>query len=196
MTFSELAKKMIDCTEINPVLSIQEISDFILCELPENPAVAIHKGIKNIEEKQKQWWKVDYTTKKRINEEIKKTNTELEEWMVRKRKRKDILVDVYIEDCLEKKKQLKARLASLGKFKHSDEKERARAVPITMFLDFNSAGFARCLWHDERTGSLHLLPSKNAAWCFSCGTRYDSIAAVMKLHGVDFSKAVKIILNQ
>lgn len=199
MIFSDLAKKMISCAEIDPPLSFQEIWDFISCELPENPVIAMSEGIQRIEERRKEWERTDYGTKKRINEEIRTVNREIEEWMDRKRKKTTAFADIWIEDCLKKKKKLRARLAFSGKIKTSDDKAWAKLVPIDSFLTFNSAGFASCVFHKipgekSTSPSLKYYPIDNHCYCFSCTKRGDSIECMMAKEGIDFTHAIKRLL--
>lgn len=82
--------------------------------------------------------------------------------------------------------------------KHTENKdalniEMAKVRPITDYLDFNKAGFAKCLWHGngmEKTGSLKYYDKTNSVYCFSCQEHHDVIDVVMKLHGISFKDAV------
>lgn len=81
----------------------------------------------------------------------------------------------------------------------SADVRRAKEVPITQFIKFSYDGFARCIWHDEKTGSMkYNKPGTkygNTVKCFGCGAMGDPIDVVMKLRNVEFGEAVKIILN-
>lgn len=68
---------------------------------------------------------------------------------------------------------------------------RAKAVPITQFVEVNRAGFASCLKHDERTGSMKVYPKDNRFHCFSCGWDGTVIDVVMQIDGCSFIEAVK-----
>jgi hypothetical protein len=71
---------------------------------------------------------------------------------------------------------------------------RAKAYPIDEMVSFNGAGNARCLWHAEKTASLHYYREENKTWCFGgCGRGYDAIDVYMKLHHVGFKEAVKAL---
>lgn len=82
----------------------------------------------------------------------------------------------------------------------SSDVRRAKEVPITQFIKFSYDGFARCIWHDEKSGSMkYNRPGTrygNTVKCFGCGAMGDPIDVVMKLRNVEFGEAVKIILNQ
>lgn len=66
---------------------------------------------------------------------------------------------------------------------------RAREFPIDQLIEFNRAGFARCIWHQEKTPSMHL--KGNHVYCFSCQHHGDAIEVYMQIHGVDFKNAVR-----
>lgn len=51
-----------------------------------------------------------------------------------------------------------------------------------------------CPFHKERTGSFFIFPD-NHCHCFSCGFHGGPIDFVMKLHKLDFPKAIKFLLN-
>jgi CHC2 zinc finger len=69
-------------------------------------------------------------------------------------------------------------------------KERARAYPIDELVEFKR-GVACCLWHSEKTGSMHYYKKDNRVKCFGCGMYGDSIAVYMKIYNVGFIEAVK-----
>ena len=77
---------------------------------------------------------------------------------------------------------------------------KAKEVPITQFIKFSYDGFAKCIFHNEKTGSMkYNQPGTkygNTVKCFGCGAMGDTIDVVMKLHNVEFGEAVKIILNK
>jgi CHC2 zinc finger len=76
------------------------------------------------------------------------------------------------------------------------DKDSARLVPITDFIEFDRAHFARCLWHEEDTGSMKYYPKNNTTHCFGCGKHGDVIDVVMKQFNVNFTSALKILLKK
>lgn len=74
--------------------------------------------------------------------------------------------------------------------------ERAKKVPINMFVKMNYSNFCCCLWHIEKTPSMKWYPDKNKVYCFGCNAHKDVIDVVMQQNGVDFKEAIKIILNK
>ena len=66
---------------------------------------------------------------------------------------------------------------------------RARAFPIKNLLKINSAGFAQCFKHTDKTPSLYC--RNNFAHCFSCEWTGDTIAILMERDGLSFIESVK-----
>jgi len=53
-----------------------------------------------------------------------------------------------------------------------------------------------CPFHDEKTPSFHVTPTKNLYHCFGCGAAGSVIDFVMRKDGVDFRRAVDVILTE
>lgn len=77
---------------------------------------------------------------------------------------------------------------------YDDEVKRAKAVLIEDVIPVGHDNKTICLWHNERTASMHIYPD-NHFFCFACGKHGDVIDIVMELQKVDFKGAVKW-LNQ
>lgn len=72
---------------------------------------------------------------------------------------------------------------------------RAKSYPITDMLTFNREHKALCIWHSEKTPSLHYYKKNNTVYCFGgCGKAADAIDVYRKLHGSTFGEAVKALL--
>lgn len=69
--------------------------------------------------------------------------------------------------------------------------EKAKAFPITDLIEFNNSNMARCIFHTEKTPSLHYYPRTNSCYCFSCNTYADSIKVFQQLNNCTFLEAVK-----
>lgn len=74
--------------------------------------------------------------------------------------------------------------------------EKARLYPIGNLIKLQRGANIKCLWHEERTGSLHYYPKTNSLYCFGmCGKAYDVIDVYQKLNNCGFKEAVKEILK-
>lgn len=71
--------------------------------------------------------------------------------------------------------------------------DRAKSFPIVQLLEFNHQGFARCIWHDEKTPSMKYYPAQNRVYCFSCNAHGDAVDVYMKMRGYSFKEAVKAL---
>lgn len=72
--------------------------------------------------------------------------------------------------------------------------QKAKSVPITAFVQFRQ-GKAPCIWHEERTPSMHLYPETNRVFCYGCNKRADVIDVVMKLENLSMKDAIKKLLS-
>ncbi len=97
-----------------------------------------------------------------------------------------------IDDYL-RKTQARKSVASGGIT--GEDIARAKNVPITDYLEFNRAWFANCLWHNEKSPSLHYHEGTNRVFCFGCGKKGDSIDVYMAQHNLQFISAVKQMLR-
>lgn len=69
---------------------------------------------------------------------------------------------------------------------------RAKSYPITNMVTFDRRGKSPCLWHSERTASLHYYQKTNTCYCFGgCGRSYDAIDVYRIIHACSFTDAVK-----
>jgi len=106
--------------------------------------------------------------------------------------------DDWLLDILEGKRQKledeAMKIKWLLKGEESNQNlEVAKRIPISNFLEFTRAGFTKCLWHEERTGSLKYYPKTNHVYCYAgCGKK-DVVDVVMQLRNVDFKEAIKIL---
>lgn len=58
-------------------------------------------------------------------------------------------------------------------------------------VDVDRGGFTRCLWHNEKTGSLKIYPGDRGFHCFGCGVSGSVIDLVMKLFDESAGDACK-----
>lgn len=74
----------------------------------------------------------------------------------------------------------------------ADKILQAKSVPIETLINFNRAGFAKCIWHDEKTPSMKLMKD-NHVHCFGCQAHGDSLDVYMHLNGCDFQTAIRAL---
>lgn len=101
---------------------------------------------------------------------------------------------LYRDECLQLSEEREFKL--LGKMERESGNsniEKARGYPIDEIIDFKH-GFAKCLWHDEKSPSLHHIKKENLAHCFGCNETYDSIDAAQKVWGLSFTQALKKLM--
>ena len=69
--------------------------------------------------------------------------------------------------------------------------EHIKKIPILDFLNFNSQGYTRCLWHSEKTASLKYYPKQNLVHCFGCGVTKNVIQIYAELNKITYKEAIK-----
>lgn len=71
--------------------------------------------------------------------------------------------------------------------------ERAKEYPVENLVDIPKNRAICCLWHDEKTPSLHLSRNNKLRCYGSCGKSFDSIDTYRQLHGATFHEAVRAL---
>lgn len=71
----------------------------------------------------------------------------------------------------------------------------AKEVPIEQFIKVGRNGFAKCIFHSEKTGSMKIYKEDNRFHCFGCSKNGDSIDFIMQQEGLDFINAVKFLIK-
>jgi DNA primase len=79
-------------------------------------------------------------------------------------------------------------------------KERVDIVDlIGGYIKLEKAGQnfkARCPFHNEKTASFHISPSRQTYYCFGCGKKGDVFTFVEEMEGTDFRGALKILADK
>lgn len=75
-----------------------------------------------------------------------------------------------------------------------DEIERAKTYPIEQLIQFGKDKKAKCIWHNEKSGSLHLYDT-NKVFCFGCSKGGDAIDVYMTLNNATFKEAIEYLAN-
>lgn len=83
------------------------------------------------------------------------------------------------------------------KTKYTDGRDlqQAKQTSLDHFLKFDTAGYARCPFHNERTPSLKR-HNDGKWWCYGCGIGGDCIDLVRRMNDLSLSEAIKMILSR
>ncbi len=76
-----------------------------------------------------------------------------------------------------------------------DELSCAKQHPIHEFIKFGQNQKASCIFHSEKTSSMHYYKEKNRIFCFGCGKSADAVDVYMQLHNCSFLEAVRALQN-
>lgn len=99
------------------------------------------------------------------NEEALKTSREIEERLIRK---------------------MTARNSAVG------DVDKAKQYPLDELVEFKH-GFARCVFHTEKTGSMKFYKEQNRAHCFSCNKSFDAIDIYRQINNCSFREAINYL---
>src|SRR3954469_10934281 len=79
-------------------------------------------------------------------------------------------------------------------------KERLSIVDvISSYLKLEKAGGnykAPCPFHNEKTPSFFISPSRGSYYCFGCGAKGDIFTFVEQFEGLDFKGALKVLADK
>lgn len=67
--------------------------------------------------------------------------------------------------------------------------ENARGVCISQILKVGNGNKISCIYHNEKTASMHIY--KNKFYCFGCNKRGDVIDIAMQMYQIPFKEAVE-----
>lgn len=106
-----------------------------------------------------------------------------------------ILIQMYMDRLTEVQRQLKYFKVSRSTT-NPDRILAAKAVPIPVFLKVGKDKTLKCIWHEEKTPSMHYYEKQNRVHCFGgCGRGGDVIDVVQTLNNCDLKSALQIILK-
>jgi DNA primase len=79
-------------------------------------------------------------------------------------------------------------------------KDRLDIVEVlTPYLKLEKAGAnfkARCPFHNEKTPSFVISPSRQSYYCFGCGAKGDMFTFIQEVEGIDFREALKLLADK
>lgn len=98
-----------------------------------------------------------------------------------------------VDDMINRHKKLKPRTKYKNK---SVEIQELKTIPITDYLDLNGSGFAKCIWHNEKTASLKYYPKSNTIYCFGCQKYGSVIDVIMQQQNMTLQEAINFLANE
>lgn len=153
-----------------------------ICFIPDRP------GIKDIS---------DYVSAGGNLHELLKTRkrfASIEDIMNDKKERQATWQSVWFHEAYIQANTVPAYANKTHKQTSNDKLTRAKQYPITNLLKFNHAGKALCIWHSEKTPSLHYYADTNTVYCFGgCGKHADAIDVYRQINNCSFNEAVKAL---
>lgn len=162
----------------------------------------IRDMIKERKEKLSSLLQKEYEIKATIQSKVKNYRNQetLKDWYLEVEviiPRKNITADIAkLESILNLIRWYKSPLKRGGtKLDRAERVAAAKRVPISSLVEFNQAGFAQCLWHSEKTGSMKYYPEGNKVHCFGCGKGGDVIDVVKAKRNCSFTDAVLYLSN-
>lgn len=97
----------------------------------------------------------------------------------------------FFHDAMIKAVQVQKNIVPVKNRSHiKDELERAKAYPIDRLIEFRQ-NKACCIWHNEKTASLHYYRKENRVFCFGCHKHGDAIDVVRQIENLSFKEAIK-----
>ncbi len=180
-------------------ITIEEVGEIIL-QLAKNK---IKEEEYRISDENFNWYKNRFIipsnmTLKFYKEMLKETKEYIKKHKELWRKNRDnTLAEDSMNNYIVKEKKLVQRIRYLTAHKETSGKydiQEAKKIPITNFLEFDRAGFTKCLWHNEKTGSLKYSKKTNKVHCFgACGISRDVIDVVQQQRGITIGDAIKFL---
>lgn len=92
----------------------------------------------------------------------------------------DTARQIFLEERISYFNKILKRKVTQPTFSIDDIKQ----IPITNYIDFNRAGFSRCIWHNEKTASMKYDHRRNRVYCFGCNRHGDVIDVVQELYNL------------
>ena len=139
-----------------------------------------------------------HLTKAQVKKMVSQVNARLQDLVIQKRNQPVGIVekiDKDIAETLKRKKQLLSSIEHSGQSSEILDIEKAKQYPVTSVLEFDQQGNTNCIWHNEKTPSLHYFEKTNSVYCFGCKKYGSVVDVIMTQQERDFISAVKYLLN-
>jgi hypothetical protein len=104
----------------------------------------------------------------------------------------DELNRIYLEETLRMSREREDKLIRKMTARNSavGDIDKAKQYPIDQLIKFRG-GFAKCIWHEEKTASMKYYEKTNSVHCFSCGKSGDAIDVCRQINNCSFKEAIK-----
>lgn len=113
------------------------------------------------------------------------------------KRKSSILIDGILSQYTEALHLISSRMKFKTDFKNNEANlARAKAVPVSQYIKFGTDGMAPCIWHSERTPSMHYYPKQNRVKCFSCGKLGDVLDVVQQMNSLTLPQAINFIIGK
>jgi len=129
-------------------------------------------------------------TRKELTEVARRHVEEIEKLMLEAQKtrgayRSDRHLQILIQTYMDRLTQVRGAIKSSGRkvAMDADRITRARAVPMTNFIEFNRQKYAPCIWHKDANPSMFYYEKMNKVHCFGCNANGDTIDVVRQQRG-------------
>lgn len=119
--------------------------------------------------------------------DVEKVRAERNELRAKWRTEDHVFHDIWLEWWDNQQEQNKQSKKTI---EYDNEVKQAKSVLIEDIIPVGYDHKALCLWHTEKTPSMHIYDD-NHFFCFACGKHGDVIDIVMEKEKVDFKSAVK-----
>lgn len=134
--------------------------------------------------------------KKNINDQLKTINQAINYFREKTYNISDtekLMYESLIETLGEKKQELTKRLNMKKLSKEEMDLTNVKAYPIDSILEFNRAGFTKCLWHSDKSPSLKYYQKQNKVYCFAgCGSK-DVLDCVQAIKSCTLKEAINFL---
>lgn len=106
----------------------------------------------------------------------------------------------YVSNKIRHYKIIADRFKKRQNFSYAHSIEEIKKIPINKFIDFNSSGYAPCVWHNDSHPSMfynnETSKFPNTVKCFSCNQMGDVVDVICQMRNCDFKEAVKFLTGK
>lgn len=78
--------------------------------------------------------------------------------------------------------------------KDGDKLARAKTYPISDIIKFDRTYNACCIYHNEKSASMHYYKDTNTVYCFGCGKSADAVDVYRRMNDCSFKEAIEKLI--